>query len=321
MLIETEEVVMVGENEDLAATLMGGIWLSFKDTIPVPQAKILVDAFNLILISDPAQQNYEVNPEDEDGELSDGNSSLLPNIITEILVDDQTTGPAKKLAIYELITDNIIAVLTRMGFVLNDDELTHERLPELTKLGNFFYEMDSYEDLIGLADVLDSSDIAPADRFLLVMRKYLGDEEDLGVYELLIQDVSEVTIQAIRDNLKQGDVEEGIPPSLALRIRANRTHMENTLAYTHVIHNGRVGGSVESFLNFFARQLEVYTDNPTPDNMIAYAKEITAIYLISEINTPRLILELSKFLATIVTDHLALIAVEQHIAKLVLDND
>jgi hypothetical protein len=319
MLIETEEVVMLGENEDLAATLMGGIWISFKDTIPVPQAKILVDAFNLILISDPAQSNYQVDPEEDEG--PDGNSSLLPNIITEILVDDATSVPTKKLAIYELITDNIIAVLTRMGFVLNDDELTHERLPELTKLGNFFYEMDSYEDLIGLADTLDSSDIAPADRFLLVMRKYLGDEADLGVYELLIQDVSEVTIQAIRDNLKQGDVEESIPEFLVKRIRANRVLMENTQAYFHVTHNGRIGGTVESFLNFFARQFEVYLDNPTPDNMIAYAKEVTAIYLISEINTPRLFEELSKFLATIVTDHLALVSVEQHLAKLVLDND
>lgn len=301
MNIETDEVVVMGADEDLAATLIGGIWVDFKASIPDPQAKILTDGFNLILLNVP--------------------ESLLQNVITEILVDETFDTPLKKKQIYELITNNIIDVLTRLGFIINLDEVTHERAEELINVGNFFHDMDHYEDVIGLGDILDSVDIPPVERFLLIFQKYVGDSVSLVNYELLLQDVSEVTLKAIRDNLLTGDVEEGIPITLIKRIRTNKALIESTLAYEHVIHNGRVGSPVETLLNFFKPDLAKLLDYPSMDNQIAYGKEVMGLYLISELNSDTLREQLLVLVNNVITDHLALLAVEKMIDTLDLSHE
>lgn len=301
MLTETDEVVMMEAEEDFAATLIGGIWVDFKASIPDPQAKILTDGFNLILLNVP--------------------ESLLQNVITELLVDEEFDTAIKKKQIYELITNNIIDVLSRLGFIINLDEVTHERLEELIHVGNFFHEMDQYEDVIGLGNILDSVDIPPVDRFLLIFQKYMGDDVSLVNYELLLQDVSEVTLKAVRDNLLTGDVEDGIPLNIIKRVRANRGLIEETLAYEHVINNGRVGSPVETLLNFFKVDLVKLLDYPSMDNQIQYGKEVMALYLISELNNETLREQLLVLINEITTDHLALLAIEKMIGLLDLTND
>ena len=300
MFIETDEVVMMEAEEDLAAKLIGGIWVDFKASIPAPQAKILTDGFNLILLNVP--------------------ESLLQSVITEIIVDETFDTPIKKKQIYELITNNIIDVLTRLGFTINLDEVTHERVEELIHVGNFFHEMDHYEDVIGLGDILDSVDIPPVDRFLLIFQKYVGDSVPLVNYELLLQDVSEVTLKAIRDNLLSGDVEDGIPANIIKRVRANKALIENTLAYHHVINNGRVGSPVDTLMNFFKPDLAKLLDYPSTDNQVAYGKEVMGLYLISELNNEPLRDQLLAFINNdVITDHLALLAVEKMIGLLDLN--
>jgi hypothetical protein len=299
MFIETDEVVMMEAEEDLAAKLIGGIWVDFKASIPAPQAKILTDGFNLILLNIP--------------------ESLLQSVITEILVDETFDTPIKKKQIYELITNNIIDVLTRLGFIINLDEVTHERVEELIHVGNFFHEMDHYEDVIGLGDILDSVDIPPVDRFLLIFQKYMGDNVSLVNYELLLQDVSEVTLKAVRDNLLTGDAEDGIPANIIKRVRANKALIENTLAYTHVIHNGRVGSPVDTLMNFFKPDLAKLLDYPSMDNQVQYGKEVMGLYLISELNNDTLSEQLTVFINDVITDHLALLAVEKMMGLLDLN--
>lgn len=301
MLTETDEVVMMEAEEDFAATLIGGIWVDFKASIPAPQAKILTDGFNLILLNLP--------------------ESLLQNVITEIIVDETFDTPIKKKQIYELITNNIIDVLSRLGFIINLDEVTHERVEELIHVGNFFHEMDQYEDVIGLGNILDSVDIPPVDRFLLIFQKYMGDSVSLVNYELLLQDVSEVTLKAVRDNLLTGDVEDGIPLNIIKRVRANRALIENTLAYEHVINNGRVGSPIDTLLSFFKVDLVKLLDYPSMDNQIQYGKEIMGLYLISELNNETLREQLLVLINEITTDHLALLAIEKMIGTLDLTNE
>jgi hypothetical protein len=299
MLTETDEVVMMEAEEDFATTLIGGIWVDFKASIPDLQAKILTDGFNLILLNTP--------------------ESLLQNVITEIIVDENFDTYIKKKQIYELIANNIIDVLTRLGFIINLDEVTHERLEELIHVGNFFHEMDRYEDVIGLGNILDSVDIPPVDRFLLIFQKYMGDSVSLVNYELLLQDVSEVTLKAVRDNLLTGDVEDGIPANLIKRVRANKALIDNTLAYEHVIHNGRVGSPVDTLMNFFKPDLAKLLDYPSMDNQVAYGKEVMGLYLISELNNDTLREQLLVFINDVIHDHLALLAVEKMIGLLDLN--
>lgn len=319
MSIETDVVILMDENVDLADQLIGGLWGAFKESIPEPQTKILIRGFNLIILGEPTQDN--LGEENEEDAVFAKTESLLPGMISNILVDESITVPMQKMAIFELITNNIIETLIRLGFTLNEDEVSHERLDEMCRVVQFFYEMDSYEDLVGIADVLQSSDIDTVDRFLLAMQKYLGEEADLEVYHLLLDDVSEVTLKTISDNLLFGEISEAMPETLVLRVRGNVELIRGTLAFDHVINNGQLGGSVESFINFFGPQLAELLNDQTEENVRQYCKEMTAIYLVSEVNTPVLKEQLMEYLYTIISNHQTLNQVESFTNQLVLDHD
>jgi hypothetical protein len=319
MIIETQEAVVMHEDEDLAATLMGGIWSDFKDSIPEPQAKILTEGFNLILLSDPAQtQNEDL----EDPDFLTGRSgSLVPNLITEILIDENTHIPEKKNSVFQIITGNIIETLVKMGFTLNEDEVSQDRLMQLCQLVHLFYDLQNYQDLIGLAGLLESTDIPPKERYLMLMQRYKGDHFDIDVYELMVDDVSEVTLKAIRDALVQEEAVDMPPQNIITRIVQNKELLDGTLVYTHIRNNGQIGGSVQSFLNFYSRELEEYTDEPTPEKLVAFGKEVTAIFLASELNNPVLKDRLISYLSGVITDYKAMVDIETLINRLVLTDD
>ena len=321
MIIESQDAVVMHEDEDLAATLIGGIWTDFKASIPEPQARILTEGFNLILLGMPRGEASVGDLEDDDSYDGERVDSLLPNVVLGMLVDDTVHTAEKKNNLFQLITGNIIETLVKMGFTLNEDEVSQERLTELCQLVSLFYDLHNYQDLIGLADVLDSADIPPKERYLMVMQKYLGMNFDIDVYELMVDDVSEVTLKAIRDALLQEDITEMPPQMIVKRVIQNKELLDGTLAYKHIRNNGSVGGSVQSFLNFYRRELEHLTDEPTSDNMIQYGKEVMAIFLASELNTPVLKDKLIRYLADIVTDYQAMMQVESLINRLVLTDD
>lgn len=321
MIIESQDAVVMHEDEDLAATLIGGIWTDFKASIPEPQAKVLTEGFNLILLGMPRGEASVGDLEDDDSYDGERVDSLLPNVVLGMLVDDTVHTAEKKNNLFQLITGNIIETLVKMGFTLNEDEVSQERLTELCQLVALFYDLNNYQDLIGLADVLDSADIPPKERYLMVMQKYLGMNFDIDVYELMVDDVSEVTLKAIRDALLQEDITEMPPQMIVKRVIQNKELLDGTLAYKHIRNNGAVGGSVQSFLNFYRRELERLTDEPTAESMLQYGKEVIAIFLASELNTPVLKDKLVRYLADIVTDYQASMQIETLINRLVLTDD
>lgn len=318
MLINVEEAILLAEDEDLAAGLIGGPWLVFKQSIPEPQAKILVNAFNLILLTDGAQE--DPGEIDEDTVLG-RNNSLLPVQIQNLLVDEAISLVNKKAHVYEMLIDNTMSLLTGIGITLDEFQVTAEMLPYICKIGYFFYEMQGYQDLIGVGDMLESFDITPIDRFLLVMERYLGEGTDMTNYEILIKDVSEVTIKAIKDGLEGEDVSVGIPEPLIKRVKANLSFLEGTIAYTHIRSNGQLGGALEGFLNFFQKELAALQENLTGENVLAYVKELAAFYLISDVNNHAIKERLQKVVYDLVDDMVVLNKVETMINKLVLDND
>lgn len=328
MVNESDEAILIDENQDLAEVLVGGIWLAFKQSIPDTQAKVLVDGFNLIVLNDPSKftekdemSTLEALSEGEAEEIlrPDLANTILPDLITNILLDESKEISSKKIEIYNLITNNIIDGLVSLGFVLNEDEVNIERLPELIRIGNFFYDLEEYEDLIGLSDLLSSYDIPPSTRFLQLMQTYLGDNEDLSVYELLIEDVSEVTLTAIRNGLVKPDEEEVVPQPLLERIRGNYELLEGTMAKEHLTTNGQVGSTVANYLSFFT-PIPKLLDNPTDDNVLQYVKEITGVFLISEVNNARIKENIHKHLAGVLEDAFQLSKADDHLNKLVLPN-
>lgn len=318
MLINAEEAILLAEGEDLAAGMIGGPWLLFKQSIPEPQAKILVNAFNLILLADGTQ--------DEPGEIDEDTvmgrtGSLLPVQVQNLLVDETVSLPNKKAFVYEFMIDNTMSLLTGIGITVNEFYATAQMLPYICKIGYFFYEMQGYQDLIGIGSTLEAYDIPPVDRFLLVMERYLGEGTDMTPYELLVSDVSEVTIKTIKDALEDEDPSVGIPEPLIKRVRANLPALEGTLAYMHIRSNGQLGGSLEGFLNFFQKELSVLQENLTGENVLAYIKELIGFYLISEVNSPAIKERLNKTVYDLVDDMVVLNKAEAMINKLVLDND
>lgn len=328
MSVEADEAILIEENQDLAAVLVGGIWLDFKQSIPDTQAKVLVEGFNLIVLNDPSkytsEEQYNTLDKLSEGEAEevlrpDLATSILPDLITSILLDESKEISSKKIEIYNLITNNIIDGLVQLGFVLNEDEVNIERLPELIRIGNFFYDLEEYEDLIGMTDLLSSYDIPPSTRFIQLMQTYLGDNEDLSVYELLIEDVSEVTLTAIKNGLSKPDEEEEIPAPLLDRIRANYELLEGTVVKEHLLVGGQVGSTVSNYLSFFS-SIAKLLDNPTDDNVIQYVKEVVGVFVISEVNDGRLKETLYKHLNGVLEDAHQLSRAEDHINKLVLSN-
>lgn len=318
MLINAEEAILLAEGEDLAAGLIGGPWLLFKQSIPEAQAKILVNAFNLILLTDDTQE--EAGEIDEDSVMG-RNGSLLPVHVQNLLVDDAVALPNKKAHIYEFMIDNTMSLLQGIGITLNELEVTAEKLPYICKIGYFFYEMQGYQDLIGLAGMLDSFDIPPVDRFLLIMERYLGEGTDMMPYEILLKDVSEVTIRAIKDGLEGEDPSVSIPEPLIKRVKANLPALEGTLAYMHIRSNGQLGGALEGFLNFFHKELAALQENLTGENVLHYLKELIGFYLISEVNSHAIKEHLHKAVYDMVDDMVVLNKAEAMINKLVLTND
>ena len=217
--------------------------------------------------------------------------------------------------------DNTMSLLTGIGITVNEFYATAQMLPYICKIGYFFYEMQGYQDLIGIGSTLEAYDIPPVDRFLLVMERYLGEGTDMTPYELLVSDVSEVTIKTIKDALEDEDPSVGIPEPLIKRVKANLPALEGTLAYTHIRSNGQLGGSVEGFLNFFQKELGVLQENLTGENVLTYIKELIGFYLISEVNSPAIKERLNKTVYDLVDDMVVLNKAEAMINKLVLDND
>lgn len=319
MIIETQEAVLLEENEDLAAALMGGIWSDFKESIPPLQAKGLTEAFNLILLSQPLDVTDPSTgmPDTEDDDfMSNRTASAVPGLISNILSDESMHIPEMKNAVYQIITGNIIEILKGMGFILDDDVASQDTLGCMCKMLSFFYDLQEYEDLIGLADLLDSQDIPPKDRYLLCMERYLGEGTDLSDYEVLIVDVSEVTLKAIRDSLKQEDLDSAPPQSLIDRVLKNRTLLESTLAFAHIRNNGQLGGSVNSFLNFNSNFLEDLLEEGTEKAQVQYGLEVIGFFLISELNSPLIKDRLIKHFSGVINDHIASLKIEKLINKL-----
>lgn len=327
MLINAEEAIVLAEEEDLAASVIGGPWLVFKQSIPEAQAKILVHAFNLILLSDPGATVSDGEPtENQDGELDfdslmGRSDSFLPMQINNLLVDEAVSLVNKKLYVYEMLIDNTMTLLQGIGFTLDEDYVTAEMLPYLCKIGHFFYEMQGYQDLLGLASALESQDIAPVDRFLLVLQRYLGEETDMTNYEMLISDVSEVTLKAIKDGIEGEDVSVGIPDSLIARVKNNLLAIEGTLAYTHIRSNGQLGGSMDSFLSFFHRELQPIQENLEGESVLVYLKELIGFYLISDVNNAQIKERLLATAYEIIDNHLVLVKAENLVNQLVLTNE
>ncbi len=292
MIIDVEATVNLNEEGNLADTMVGGMWVTFRSAIPPMQAKILDDAFNLIIVSD------------ED--------VVLPNQIADLLANTDIDLAAKKQAVYVLLSVNIIALLTEMGITLNE-ETGENQIKEMSKLLDFFLSLNEYQDLIGLKPLLECLDIPPVNRLLRAMEVFYGEDFDISDYECMIEDVSEVTLKSIKDALFNPEETVNAPDNIVTRVLENKIFMEGTKAYDHLINNGQLGGSMTTYLSFFRHYLEDLIEANTTVSLLQYAREVMSLFLISEINDNWLKDKAVKYLYTVINDITVITKVEEMI--------
>jgi hypothetical protein len=291
------EVQTVQVIPDSISHAMGDLWGTFLRMVPVPQGNVLTQGLALIMLSD------------ED--------STVPNMISEILIDDNTDVPFKKTTIYGLVTNNIIHTLQEMGFIVSE-YANIQNLEELNAILAFIFSMEDYEDLIGLGDLLDCTDIPPVHRYVDAMDRYHGGGLDTVAYEELLDDVSEVVLKTLRSNLAGVDVHEAISELLQKRMRANRELFKGTLALLHITQNGGLGSTPDVYVSFFEYELNQLLLNSTPANQLQYCKEIIALHLISDLNNPRIADAVLSYLHPIITDFVVYSQAESIVNELIL---
>lgn len=293
MLVDVEESVDLNEEGNLADIMVGGMWITFRSAIPPLQTKILDNAFNLIMLSDE--------------------NSVLPSQIADVLANTDLDLPVKKQAVFVLLAVNTMSLLTEMGITLNHDVAGEDKLKELSKLLDFFLSLSDYEDLIGLKSLLECMDIPPVNRLLQAMQKFWGEDEDLSEFECMIEDVSEVTLKAIKDSLFSPEELSNTPDNIVNRVLANKSFIEGTQAYAHLINNGQAGGTMPTYLNFFKDYLEGLLEPGTVESNLQYAREVISFFLISEINDHWLKEKATQYLYTVIEDITSITKVEEMI--------
>lgn len=319
MLIQADEAILMEPDEDLGLTVIGGPWREFKKTIPEVQAKVLVEALNLILLTDASNPTQDEQvPLDADSVIARP-GSLVPYQIGNLLVDEMQEISERKLRVYEILLEAVINLVKQLGFSLNEEMIKAETLPAVCKIGHFLFEVQGYQDLIGMAGILQSRDIPPVERYVMCLHKYYGEDFETEVFYEILDDVSEMTLQTILNDLAGESLDATLPDSLIARVQANKNFLEGTLAWQHIRMNGQLGGTIESFLNFFQGDLAPLTVDLTGDNALAYLKELAGFYLISEVNSPIIKERLQVNIHNWVDDPLVLMQAESFINKLVLE--
>lgn len=298
MLIDLEESVDLNEEGNLADHMVGGMWITFRSAVPSLQTKILDNAFNLIMLSDE--------------------NSVLPSQIADVLANTDLEMSVKKQAIYVLLTVNTINLLTEMGITLNQDVTGEDKLKELSRLLDLFLSLQDYQDLIGLKSLLECMDIPPVNRLLGVMEKFWGEDTDLSEFECMIEDVSEVTLKAVKDSLFCPEELVNTPDNIVNRVLANKAFMEGSKAYAHLINNGQAGGTMPAYLNFFKAYLEELLETNTLEANLQYAKEVLCLFLISEINDHWLKEKALQYIYTVIEDITSITKVEEMIEGVVI---
>lgn len=295
MINEWDEI-----NDDDYETLplhhLGDTWSDFKSFIPEEHYKLLTRGLNFILITYP--------------------DSLLPTQITELFVDEQVDIPQKKQIVWSLIVDNIMEILVKSGITVSSEYIENKYLYHYLMVLELIFTLPGYEDTLGLSNILDSMDNDPKDRFLLVLEKVHGEGFDSEPYQYFIEDVSEVLLKSLSSGLKKDDELENPPQNIIDRVIDNKPAFKDTLTWDHIVNHGQLGGSVESLLNFFKRDLLRIMEDA---GQYEYGRNVICLYFISELNNNKLKEAIARYLDEVVDDITVRMKLDELINSLKID--
>lgn len=279
----------------------GNNWTEFSETIPAEHAALHVRGIALILTA-----------------YSD---SLLPTQFIELSIDERMDSHMKSVALRKLIYDNLLDIINKMGVSLNIDivEITH--IPLLMDIIDFFYTITEIEDsYTTVYPQLIADDESPKYRFINAISKVIYDTEepDISDLESIIDDVSEVSLKTLADAITNTDGEDIPPDNIITRVVQNKNKLDNSLGYTHVRNGGVVGSDINSYLNFFTKELTTLLEQDTLEGFEQYGYDIISLHLISDINDDKLKDTLLRFFDGRIDNIQSLIRIESYIKSLIL---
>lgn len=292
----------LADDSEMVLATVGGIWSEFCSHLPTEQAKVLTKGCNIILLSEP--------------------ESTLPTDIIELIIREDLEISNKKLVMYETFITAIIDILNRMGVKVNDELIEFEDLSTLTCMLDTFFEVQNYEDLIGLRELLDGAENTTEDKYVEVVYKLYKDQVEDKLHEL-VTEVSLNVINGLRLGVREDDRDEVtlVPKEIITRMRAKVEYIKDTPIYNHILMDGQLGGDVESYISFFGRDLEPLLENPTNDNIIQYFKILVAIYIISDVTHDKLLDSLLRRSNELIEDYELSLKVDNYIRKVIVDED
>ena len=281
MILENNKLDLTGIN--LLSSDVGGMAVAFLDSITEANAKRLVDGYNLIKVTDP--------------------DTMLGSMVTDILLDETVEIPLKKDTLLRLMLTNIINLLRQASVKINTDHVEFSDYDLIYQILDLFTIIDGVEDLMGLSMVLENQAVTAKERFIqLFSTVYIEeDESTLERLSILIEDVSEVTLETMRLSLIHPKIEDIIPDKLVKRIIANKDFLCQSFVGDYIRSNGNIGTTVENLLSFFASDLNRLRD-PDYEFPLHYYVAVLGIFIISDVNNESIRAEFAKFTESTVDD-------------------
>lgn len=263
---------------DLLSEHLGPTWDYMKASITPENAERFVKAYNLLSLNeDWAGEVSDVTADEFDG----GEEDTLGMELQHILIDESLTVPEQTQLFRELLANNIIDRLVKIGLTFDFEYLNNDHFDLLYGLYDIIFTLYGYEDSQSLSAVLEDKDVPGVDRYLRVyqMLNGVGDSEtEPALYWLT--DVSESLLDTLRLGLISPDLQVEAPDFVKERIVKNREFLlDDTLAGNHVKGNGRLGMGLNSILSFYNRELMTINR----ENAMEYIRELIAFVLISEV--------------------------------------
>lgn len=281
MIIENNSVDLTGVN--LLVDDVGGLALSFLNHVTEANAIRLIHGYNLIKVADP--------------------DTMLGSMVTDILMDESVELTLQKDTLLRLMLTNIIKLLNGSSVFINTDEVDFPDYDLLYNTLNLFTVIEGIEDLLGLSLILENQSVPPLERFIqLYSAVYM--EEDVSVLDrlyILIKDVSEVTLEALRLSLIMPALDDIIPDVLVARVKANKDLLNKSFVGDYIRSCGSIGSTLPNLLSYFKDDLDRLID-PVYEFKIHYYAALLGIIIISDVNNDSVLEEFSKLTKDTVED-------------------
>lgn len=250
---------VINLDTNLAEENIGDIWTNFIESITPAHGEDYNAAYNLVALL---------------GKVDD-----TTIFINHILIDDSISKENKSAEIRVYLINSLIDSLQIMGVGVDKDFIGPNNLKDLINVVNAFYTLHDMNDLLGIAEILQSEDFQPLDKLIEVVdRLYL--DYDVEILRDIIVSVESKTIKGILVGLNLLDEDgEHVEGYIKERVIKNKPFLKGTLGFDHVVNDGALGLDMNILFNIHVNKLAELLAS----DHAQYHRQILSLMLISSL--------------------------------------